>query len=107
MYSFSIYRGDDYSLVFTIEGNRTSSTPTLTLKTTLETATVTLAITSPAITQVYDAPNDWTLVTVPFSAAQSAALTSGVYFYDFAYLTGALKATWLAGTIALTKDVGT
>jgi hypothetical protein len=106
-YSFSVYRGDDYSLVFTVEGDRTASVPTFTLKTSLEATTPTLAVTSPAITQAYDSVNGWTLVTVPLTAAQTAALTAGVYFHDFAYVTAGVKATFLAGLLSLTKDVGT
>lgn len=105
-YSFQAYRGDDYSLVFTVEGNRTTSTPAFTVKTSLEAPTATLTVTSPAITQVWDSGNNWTLVTVPLTAAQTAAL-AGIYFYDFSYNLAGVKSTFLQGRINLTKDVGT
>ena len=104
-YSFQAYRGDDYSLVFTVEGNMTTSTPAFTVKTTLEAGSATLTVTS-AITQVWDSVNNWTLVTVPLTAAQTAAL-AGIYFYDFAYNLAGVKTTILQGRINLTKDVGT
>jgi hypothetical protein len=106
-YSFSFYRGDDFSLVFTVNGDRTAGSWTLTLKPTLETASPTLTVTAPALTAVYVPANDWTLVTIPLTAAQTQALTNASYFHDVAYNLAGVKTTFIAGRVDVTKDVGT
>jgi hypothetical protein len=105
-YSFQLYKGDDYSLIFTIDGNRTADVPTVNLRTSFEAASPSLTITTPAITQVYDAPTDKTLVTVPFTDTQTAALTSTSYVWDLTYVQAStLVWTPLAGRITVTKGV--
>ena len=106
-YSFTLYRGDDYSLVFTINGDRTAGAWACTLKPTLEAASPTLTVAAPALTAVYTAGTDLTLVTIPFTAAQTAALTSASYFHDVAYNLAGVKTTFIAGRVDVTKDVGT
>jgi hypothetical protein len=105
-YSFSLYKGDDYSLIFTIDGDRTGDTPTVNLRTSFEAASPSLTITTPAITQVYNSTTGKTLVTVPFTDTQTAALTSTSYVWDFTYVqAGGLVWTPLAGRLSVTKGV--
>jgi len=106
-YSFTLYRGDDYSLVFTINGDRSAGTWAFTLKPTLETTSPALTVTAPALTAVYVPANDWTLVTIPLTSAQTQALTQLSYFHDVAYEEAGAKTTFIAGRVDVTKDVGT
>ena len=105
-YTFSLYKGDDYSLIFTIDGDRTGDTPTVNLRTSFEAASPSLTITTPALTQVYDSGTGKTLVTVPFTDVQTAALSSTSYVWDFTYVQASgLVWTPLAGRINVQKGV--
>lgn len=105
-YSFSLYKGDDYSLIFTIDGDRTGDAPTVNLRTSFEAASPSLTITTPAITQVYNSTTGKTLVTVPFTDTQTGALSSTSYVWDLTYVK-ADTTVWtpLAGRVNVTKGV--
>ena len=105
-YSFNVYRGDTYSLVFTIGGDRTADVPTFNVRTSFEAGTTALTLTSPVISQVYDSVNDWTLVTIPMTGTETGGLTASNYVYDVTYAqAGGSVWTPLAGRINMTKGV--
>lgn len=112
-YSFAIYQGDTYALVFTV-GNSdgspldtTAYTARLDLEATLGGATVlTLSTANGKIVQTYDGTTGKTSIVCTFSAADTAALSLGVYWYDFQWtLPDATVWTPMAGRINVTKDI--
>ena len=105
-YSFEIYQGDTYNLIFTMPANQTAKTPKLQLRSTLGAASPTLTLgTGTGITMTYDALTGLTTVICVFSATQTGGLSPNtIYFYDFELTSGSTVKTYFQGNITVTAE---
>jgi hypothetical protein len=107
-YSFSIYKGDTYQLIFTVDQDVSAYTAKMDLKTAIDAVSAALSLTTAngKVTQTYSAITGLTTCTATISAADSAALSTLTYFFDYQWtLPDATVWTPIAGRISVVKDI--
>lgn len=102
-YNITHYQGDTFSFVFAIDGDLSSQTPLLQLRTSTDAVSPTVAAT---ISSSYNGVTLKTTFTCTLTATQTAALTAGtVYYYDFQLTSGSVVTTYIRGNFNVVAEV--
>ena len=105
-YDISTYQGDTFQLTFYIDGDHTGDTLELQIRVTPATSSAFVTVLDAAMTKIYDAGEDKTLVQCPISAATMASFAPAtIYAYDFQSTASGNVTTWLYGSFSVTAEV--